>query len=497
MNIPFDEIKDTLDRSWSDRLMSLIESAATDEVVAQYACDALSELADPANTDRLFAFATDGSQDVALRARALNVICDSGLSLEGDALRAWWNSGDPILQKEALEEAYRTEADYVRPVASDPLHPMYKHAITALEVGFDDAEWQSYIVDALSHFDPTVQMLAAGIVVWEEPIAAQARLIDLANGDSTDLALRAIQSRRYFRSRDSLQALDALAHHSDGIRAYEAQLSAEGLAHDFQTELNKAESKASRDALTKWMGSLIDKVTTSGVDRSVDTIPNFHPEPFPLPIHGQSVVAALSDLNGCWNEKMQWLKYGDWSHESPSDRALLSDCLVQHVDPSVRKYAARILAEWNDVDAVLTLTHDRYVMVRNEAVFRLRSVSPSAEVAKTVWPFLAEDKLGGWFAREALDSWLKHVPDDPTERLVDIALNDSRQGLRWSTVNALGASKAGLIVSLLDNSPDINWSIHALLLENLGESGARPSNLQDFAEVDDLRIAAAYAKFMV
>ncbi len=154
-----------MDRSWSERLVEIVATSSSDDPIADDASDALSEVRDPAVTNRLFAIASDRLYSDAARERALRVINDSGLTLEGDDLRSWWNSDDPLLRQEALINAYRTEVDYLRPVAQDVLHPMHKHAIAALEVGMDDAEWQGYVVRALSHFDPEIQAVGLRLIV--------------------------------------------------------------------------------------------------------------------------------------------------------------------------------------------------------------------------------------------------------------------------------------------------------------------------------------------
>jgi hypothetical protein len=111
-----------------------------------------------------------------------------------------------------------------------------------------------------------------------------------------------------------------------------------------------------------------------------------------------------------------------------------------------------------------------------------------------MWSLISGNILGGEAATNALFTWRAHVPDDPTDRLVDIALNDTRNDLRWHAINALGAEHATLAESLLESSPDISWSLHSQVLENLFEGDRVSSSWKTLMDVDDLFVAAACAQ---
>ncbi len=245
----------------------------------------------------------------------------------------------------------------------------------------------------------------------------------------------------------------------------------------------------------QWMRPVFDVVAIHHVDRSFDGGSHEAPAPLLLPVHGQALASALADTRGRWDEKRNWLSRAEWSEEPEGDRPLLRDVLLHHVDPMVRKHASRIVAGWNDVDALLELTSDRYSMVRQPAVYWLESVSQSADAADVLWSLISSDAVGGWAAREALDSWVQHYDADPTEQLVDIVLRDTRTTLRWSAVNELGTEKVDLMSGFLHTPPAVSWSLHALVLDNLAQRGLRPANLASFLEVDDLYVAVACAKF--
>lgn len=496
MSIDFEEIKDTLDRSWTDELVSILETAPEGDPVADDASDTLSDLVDPAVTDHLFAIATDPKRSDLVRSRFLDVIFGSELSLEGDALRAWWSSGDPLLQKVALQNAYRTEADYLKPVVQDPLHPFHREAVSALEVGFDDPEWQPHVVKALSHFDPAIQKLAAKLAIWEEPISAEARLIELANGSNAEVALESIKTLSFYLSRASLRALSELTHHHDEERAQEALEASEDLATRFYSELEDSDSPLMRSHLMNWMQPVFDIVAIhQTTDRFVNSCEFDQEVPIRLPFHGQQLQKAILDVSGKWAEKMRWLKEADWSVLEEEDRKLLSQVLTQHVDPVVRMHAARILAEWNDVDGLLVLIEDKYSIVRQQAIYRSESISPNSNIAEALRPLIERDLVGGWAAKEVLGTFLRHAPGDQTDFLVNLALNDSRLGLRWTAINELGEDKAELIVDLLNEMPQVHWDLHSSLLDNLSEGSRKRPDVERFFEVDNLSVAVACAKF--
>ena len=88
---------------------------------------------------------------------------------------------------------------------------------------------------------------------------------------------------------------------------------------------------------------------------------------------------------------------------------------------------------------------------------------------------------------------MKRTTGDSTEQLVELGLNDTREGLRWQAVAELG-DKPELLTGLLDDRAPLNWAKHALLLDNIADKGVKPRDWRYFLEVDNLSIAVACAR---
>jgi len=96
----------TLDRDWSERLVSIIETAPADVPLRGDAGDATigPHLLRPYCLLSVYLpIATRSTKSSDARSRALkDHLRLEGLSLEGDALRAWWESGDAPAAEAAL-----------------------------------------------------------------------------------------------------------------------------------------------------------------------------------------------------------------------------------------------------------------------------------------------------------------------------------------------------------------------------------------------------------
>lgn len=508
VDIPFDEIEENLDRSWSSRLVDVIE-ATTDEndETATEAVDLLIELGDPAVAQRLMKIALDSTRTDAARSLALDVACDTDLIPEGDGLRKWWNSEDPVLQKVALIFARRTESDYLQSVLDDPLHPFYLQAAEALESDFDDAERQHSLVAALSHYDSEVQEEAASNAIWDEPKEAEPKLIELANGKDANVAVAAIETLGFYYSRASLHALAELVNHDDEDIADAARESVENVAREFAETRDGLDNPSARAEFAAWCAPVAGAIARfepyipSQFDCSPDddededgqpTSRTLPPSPIP---RGSELVEALKDTSGSWRERFKWLRGDNWSTQSDGDRDKLTQVFVEHPDAEVRRASLPILAIWNRTDALLSLMRDERYFVRKSAVYYLQMVPVSRSVAAAVWPWFSEDFAGGNAAAEALNTWLKHAQGDQTELLIQLARNDPRVNLRWAATNELGEDKCHLIVDLIAEEPVVNWSQHSLLLDHLVDAGGRPKGLTRLREIDDLGVAQQCAKF--
>lgn len=465
-----------------------LPSAERDQVV-----HALSVLADPRSVDRLVGIAEDVRLDAAVRGSALDALADAGLCPEGGVLRRWWSSGDVELQKQALIEAERTEVDIIGPVARDPSHPLHEQAIWGLEFGFEEPEWQQLKVRALEHPSKGVRRAAARILLWDEPVAAETALHDAASDEDAQVAIAAIETLEYYPSRATLAVLHGLTESVDGERLAGARQSFDRMRDAFLTMLLDADDVGARDELRSWMRPVWHLLDFTDADLHPE--PGSHPSgsgrpPAPIPPPTGELLASLSDFDSPWQPKFEALRRYDWSAVPEHARVELSEFLVTHPDAAVRDLSARALAAWNDTDPLLRLAHDPVSFVRKSAVYYLYDVPQSSEVAELTWRLISMGEVASTRGHEALRTYVAHAPLHlVTERLIELALHDQRESIRYEAVCLLDPANIGPALVLLTQPPLLTWAVHSMLLTICTTEKISPPRVDHLNDVDHLQIA--------
>jgi len=454
---------------------------------------ALAELADPRSVRPLIDLAENVELDEAVRGGALDALADAGLCPEGDDLRLWWASGDVELRKQVLIEAERTEADIVRPVARDPLHPLHVQAIWGIEYSFEEPEWQECKIRALGHPDAAVRRAAAITLLWDEPIRAEEGLHRVAGDAEGDVAVAAIDTLQYYRSRSTLRILDEIARTGSEERATVARASLDDLRGYFGSAL--LAGGAVRDRLRQWMDPVWDILGLEEEPEAVDRTPRPEQDPKPAVPPARQLIKAYSDPDGPWAERLRLLRRYDWAAVPPGDREALSQFFVTHPDPAVRDGFGGALAEWNDTDRLLELAHDPVSWVRKSAVYHLQSVPRSSEIARLTWGLIAGGEVASTRGREALRTYAAHAPtDEARTKLIELALTDLRETLRYEAVDILDR-ESHRVLSLLTEPPLITWSVHTMLLATASTHHMPIPSVAHLHEVDNLDLVEALVQF--
>ncbi|WP_405490774.1 hypothetical protein [Nocardia sp. NBC_00511] len=131
--------------------------------------------------------------------------------------------------------------------------------------------------------------------------------------------------------------------------------------------------------------------------------------------------------------------------------------------------------------------------VRKSAVYNLRFVPLSAEIAALTWDLVASGQVAGTRGYEALATCAAHTaPGELDDRLIDLARNDLRESIRLEAVSLL-EGRIEPLLPLLAEPPLVTWGVHVRLLDACGDAGLRPTSVDALHAVDNLYVAAALA----
>ncbi len=496
----WEDVRESQDRSRSAELFGLVVSDSVTAEVRTEAARTMGFVADPRMTDRLWSAVKDPALLSDSRLACLDVLVAGGHGPGGDALRAWWGSGDEVLDRAVMYFAERTEADLIGPVADDPAHPMHHAAIEGLEFSFEEPEWQHRKIRALGHPDSVVRRTAASVLLWDEPVAAEAALLAHAAEDDPDVACRAFETLEYYRSRQTLAVLAALRGAPDPQRAQWATERFESNRFWFLHELSAAIDDPVRyDALRAWMGPIEPLLDLDNEwlepDRAGGSGPSSPKRP-PPPTAAE-LITALDEIDGPWAEKLRSLRSYDWTVVVGAERRALAGYFAAHLDPEVRMATCRALADWNEADRLLQLAAgDDDLGVRKVAVYYLGLVEHRQDIADFTWYLIAGGTIAGTRAHEAVRTYSVHESraDVLHDRLVDLALRDRRESVRTAAINELGSTHVAELLSILAQQPLVTWAAHVDIVEQCSSAGMRPATITDLWAVDDLDLAATLAK---
>ncbi|MFE6857161.1 hypothetical protein [Nocardia sp. NPDC057668] len=477
-----DRIAQEQDRSATFELIRELTESGAAGAVSSDLVQTLARVGDPRAVPALVAIGRELGQPDVVREAAFGVLSDAA-SVPGSAeLREWWAVGDDLVRAFVLREATRAETDLIEPVARDPQHPLYRDALVGLQFGFEEPRWQVYKIAALEHADPVVRRTAADSLCWDEPVAAEPGLHRAAADADEAVACAALDTLRYYPGRATLRLLHDIAQ-GTGERAEMARDAELYLLGDFEPE---------RVRLADWMAPIADLLGTGDVTEPEPWSPG--PSPVkPAAPPASEIITAFSDPDGSWASRIAMLFDRDWSAMPASDRPALAAFLAAHPDPQVRTLSCGPLSDWHEADRLLELAHDPNLIVRKSAVYHLRNVPPSREIATFTWNLVESGAVAGTAGYEALATCAAHTaPGELDECLITLARNDLREGIRDEAISLLG-DRIEPLLPLLTEPPLLTWGVHFRLVDICRKSGLRIPGERELRSVDNLHLAAALA----
>ncbi len=467
----------------------MIGARSASEAERDEAVGTLSWLEDYRSIGPLTVMLEDDDLPASIRQAAAQVLLDVDHGTTGERRRRWWESGDPVKMEYALRRMERSEEDIVVAVAGDDGHPLQRMALVSMAFGFDEPEHQPVKIRALAHPDPGVRDAAAFVLMWDEPVAAEEPLVSAASDPSIEVAVSAVSTLQYYRSRRVLRGLAELTE-ADDERVRAAAL------ESFEENRSRFEYLAAYGdpeqvmLLREWMEPVADLVRwpEDVQDREV-----YSPcaEPAPIAMSESDLLALLADPDGEWRAKKETLRHVDWERYDAGERGRLGRALAGHPDPAVREIATEPLAAWSRSEELVALTADSSGSVRKAAMYRLELVPRESAIAELAWDHVLAG--AGFVASEALRTYVAHADArEAKERLRELAFTDRRETVRTQAIVCLtdpGCERElQSLVPLLREPPGVSWMVHIEILDGLRELGLRAPDLNHLAAVDNLEL---------
>lgn len=482
-----ERIRETEDRSWTLALLEQVRSPSTVEAERSEAFRTLVYLEDHRSIGPLTEMVEDVGVPEQAREAASVVVRGFDDTTTPRRRRTWWESGDRVLMAHGLSLMTRSEADIITLVAGDDRHPLQAVALDALAFRFDEPEYQQLKTRALRHPKAEVRATVADGLMWDEPVAAESALVRAASDLSIDVATAALNTLRYYSSRQVLRTLaERRGALGEQVRA-KAVESFDDLQGTFvyaATESDRAEVELIR----AWMEPIRDLVPWSD-ERPPQEAPPCRIRRPRVAVPEKELLALLDDSDGEWAAKKGTLRTVAWDDYASEERARLATVLSGHPDPEVRSIAAVPLAAWSKIEELLVLARDPSFSVRKSAIYSLGQAPRDPALAEPAWTYLTD--AGGTTASEALQTYVTHA--DPTEarkRLANLAQTDRREGVLTTAIHSLvelaAAPEIETLLPLLREPPGVTWAVHIQLLDALRKLRLPAPQLDDLASVDNL-----------
>lgn len=500
-NFPHEEIRQNEDRSWSLKLLSSIVASEPDDDLKEIA-RTLEILDDQRVMRELTQLIENQSIEERIRILASDILYGCATDDTAEQRARWWSSGDNILMRHAVRMAEEPESKLIEKLASDPDHPFHIDAVKKLS-RFEEPRFQRLAISALSHSDPAVRAEAADLLLWDQPVAAEAELLRVAEFDEYDPAAEAaLDTLAYYESQTALLKLYALSTSGPSARRPLYKTVFEWIQETFISELERLDGPAA-GIFRNWLKPSLEVISVDSVkdkDSSDEPSAAHNPDPIFRPTV-KEFVDKFDNCYGVWADRWNYVHKVDWNSYSPEERARLTDYFSTHSDWSVRELTCQALAVWNSSENILKFLDDPFMGVRKMAAYYARELSPNPAIAKRLWDFIERDGLSGTRGSEALSSYVVHADKTNLDsQLFSLARYDERESIRTEAIGKLkrrhATSRLEELLPLLRSEPLVTWSSHWALLEACFASDIEIPNLTELMDVDDLHLQVALAEHL-
>ena len=502
--IPYADITEKADRRSTDRLLNRLDAADLPQDELDELVRALQAVSDPRSFHLLEAVVCDIEKPPHLRnaaGTALRGLHHVALDIPAEKLRRWWLEGDAILRRISLLFMNGIRCpDIVVKIAADPTHLLQADALGRMNFWFDLPGYEAVKIAGLSHPDPKVRAAAADVLLWDEPVAAEGRLIEATHDAVLKVATEATNTLEYYPSLRVISHLHELLHHAVDMVREQAQDSFQSIRYEL---LNRLCSKDERIAehIRRWLRPVWDilafteeELTPEGNDASAA----YQEEPArAIPLG--DLLALLADVDASPLVLGDHLRSNGWSDYAEGERRRLRPVLLTHTDQLVREQGAQAFAAWGDVGWLLDLVQDADFCVRKSAMYHLGQLPPNPMIADVAWDHLRRPNTKGTHETEALATFVKHGDRVVAVRRLGWMASDHRcrEGLRVAAVERLtelrAAGELGRLAGLLLEPPAVTWALHIAMIDAIKGLGLPAPEIAYLREVDNLHMQAALA----
>jgi HEAT repeat protein len=503
-----ERIGEAKDRSATSRLLAELRRIDLTDDRRSGLEETLGRLDDPRAVEPLRTLLHDRGQPDPVRQSAGSILqhMENAPEPTGADRTALWHTKDLVLQRYGLLRMTAMEDEIVLGVLNAPEHPLHADAVVTLSSGFDHARYLRHLIPAFEHPREEVRQAAADAAKWQEPFFAEPGLHRAALDASFEVADEAWETLCYFDTKASLR----FAHEQCSAEDETLRELAEGcfrhLSDDFAWSLRNANST---EHLQRWLEpvqALLEPVLaeTQGSTNIPRAGAPDKPSTRPMPNWLQSAGAFrthFGDLDRPWADLEMKLWHPNWSGVPEATRPELVKMLADWPDVLVRARAGYAFAAWNEIDALGELMRDPCWRVQVSARYAARTLSQGrSAIADVLWGQLPG--LLGVAAHEALDSAVALSERDTwVPRCADILADTTHEDeLRTRALWALDAGKArneiGVNLHWLSRPAEINWALHASLLDSAHSLGLDCPDLAHLLDVDDLGLQSSLTDFV-
>jgi CBS domain-containing protein len=497
MQPPYDHIQERGDRSWSLRLVDRLTDPDLPAGERDLLSAVLAQLEDPRTIRPLTAMVFDDTLPDAVRKSAANAVNAFGVLAEDIAIRSWWASDDAVLQHHAIYHFAAEQFDLIQQILAEPEHPFTRKAVSTMAFGFHMPEHQQAKLAALRHPDPEVRKTAARVLIWDEPIAGEAALLEATHDEDPTVIAEALATLTYYQSQRVLKRAAALRDHPDELISAQARTTFDDLRAEFCLF---AEGD---DYLNGWMAPVMDLLDCEAAlnAEGEGDIP-YEVEPTAEhPLTTARIEELLTSPDMPLDEVRALLTNPHWGAVPVGEREELARRFLAHADPIIRSGAAEILRRWGNGEALVALLDDP--LAWDAAATALVDFEPrSPALGEALWVHIQAYPQYGQHAADALRAYARHTPaEDAIPHLVATATDEAQpEDLRVYAVYALArdAKTAGEVeglLPLLEREPQVTWALHIALLEAAEAFGFVPP-VEHLREVDYLYLQDALAPFV-
>jgi hypothetical protein len=502
--IPYADISEKADRRWTVRLLNRLDAADLPEDELDDLVRALQAVSDPRSFHPLEAVVCDIEKPPHIRIAAgdaLRGLHHVALDIPADKLRRWWLEGDAILRRISLlfMDGIRCP-DVVVKIAADPTHLLQADALDRMDFWFDLPGYEAVKIAGLSHPDPKVRAAAAYVLLWDEPVAAERKLIETTHDAVLEVAAEATNTLEYYPSLRVISRLHELLHHAADMVREQAQDSFQSIRYELLNRLSSKDEQIA-DHVRRWLRpvwDILDFAEEELTPEEDDASAAHQEQPAPAIPLGD-LLALLADVDASPLVIGDRLRSNGWSDYAKAERRRLRPVLLTHTDQLVREQGAQAFAAWGDVRSLLNLVLDADFCVRKSAMYRLGQLPSNPMIADVAWDHLSRPSTIGTHETETLATFVKHADPVVAVRRLGWMAGDHpyREGLRVAAVEHLtelrAAGEVGRLAGLLLEPPAVTWAFHIAMIDAIKGLGLPAPEIAYLREVDNLHMQTALA----